>query len=202
MTVVCVFGDSIAWGAGDPKGGWVSRLSSNIQKSDYDVAVYNCGVRGDDTDSLLRRFEAEAAAREPDVIVFAIGINDSRYIKQTKDLDARINKFRKNLVALLNLAKKFTDRIVYVGLTRVDESKTVTAASDTVEYYSYNNETISRYDAEIKRACQENRADYIRMDDLLSVNDLEDGLHPNSSGHEKMFERIREFLFDKKTLTS
>ena len=31
----------------------------------------------------------------------------------------------------------------------------------------------------------------IEIGDMLKPNDLEDGLHPNSNGHAKMFERIK-----------
>ena len=199
MTVVCVFGDSIAWGAADSEsGGWVARLNSYLQISGYDAIVYNRGVCGDDTDRLLRRFKMEATALEPDVIIFAIGINDSQHVRPRKDSRIRIEKFRKNLEVLLNQAKRITGRIIYVGLTRVDESKTVPIPCDAVDYY--NNESISGYDAAIKKLCQKNKVAYIGMLDLLSAYDLEDGLHPNSRGHEKMFERVRKSLFDTKML--
>ena len=32
--------------------------------------------------------------------------------------------------------------------------------------------------------------------DLLTDEDLEDGLHPNTAGHKKMFERMKKFLID------
>jgi lysophospholipase L1-like esterase len=36
------------------------------------------------------------------------------------------------------------------------------------------------------------------MFDLLDEKDLIDGLHPNSQGHQKMFERVRDFLLENK----
>jgi lysophospholipase L1-like esterase len=36
------------------------------------------------------------------------------------------------------------------------------------------------------------------MTDLLSNDDLYDGLHPNSEGHRKMFERIKDNLVKNK----
>ncbi|MEA1963419.1 MAG: hypothetical protein U9M94_04270 [Patescibacteria group bacterium] len=41
---------------------------------------------------------------------------------------------------------------------------------------------------------------FIEMFDLLNDEDLEDGLHPNSDGHEKMFKRVRDFLIENKII--
>ena len=38
------------------------------------------------------------------------------------------------------------------------------------------------------------------MFDLLEVDDLPDGLHPNTEGHKKMFERIKDFLVENKLI--
>jgi len=38
------------------------------------------------------------------------------------------------------------------------------------------------------------------MGDSLEFSDLEDGLHPNAKGHEKMFQRIRDFLVENKVI--
>ena len=47
---------------------------------------------------------------------------------------------------------------------------------------------------EIKEICAKNNLLFIEMQDLLKDEDLEDGLHPNSKGHEKMFLRVKDFL--------
>ena len=85
MATICVFGDSIAWGAVDPEnGGWVSSLRNYFEskslRADLDTDVYNLGISGDNTDDLLERFDVEVEARKPDTIVFAIGINDAQFL--------------------------------------------------------------------------------------------------------------------------
>lgn len=197
MTTICIFGDSITWGAVDPEhGGWVARLRNYFETSNYDIDVYNCGVSGDNTDDLLQRFKIEAIAREPNIIMFAIGINDSQYIKSKDNNRINLDKFQNNLKELVNRAKKFTDKIIFVGLTVVDESKTMPIRWDNVKFYDVDN--VSRYNSAIKKACQINNLFFIDMLDLLKHEDLEDGLHPNSRGHKKMFEKIKEFLLKKK----
>ena len=76
MATICVFGDSIAWGAVDPEnGGWVNCLRNYFESKslrvDQDTDVYNLGISGDNTNDLLARFDVEVRARNPDTIVFA-----------------------------------------------------------------------------------------------------------------------------------
>ena len=197
MVVVCVFGDSIAWGAGDfETGGWVARLNNHLQKT-TGGQVYNCGIRGDDTNGLLQRFEVEGRARAPDVVIFAIGINDSEFETSGRGTRVKTEAFRKNIGMLIDKAKKITNKIAYVGLTRVDESKTTSIPGEDIEY---RNDDISRYDAAIEELCKANHITYVKMADVLKSKDLDDGLHPNSAGHEKMFERVRDVLSKERML--
>jgi len=192
---ICLFGDSITWGAWDPeRGGWGTRLRSYFETNNIEVNVFNCGVSGNNTDDLLQRFKVEASAREPNIIIFAIGINDSQYVNSKDNPRVPIKKFQNNLQELVNQAKSFTKQIIFVGLTKVDESKTMPIPWDTIKYY--DNKNISLYNSKIKEICDKNNLQFIDMLDLLKNQDLEDGLHPNPSGHKKMFERIKKFLID------
>ena len=192
---ICIFGDSISWGACDyQKGGWIERLKSYCMEKYDDVGIYNLGVSGNNTNDLLRRFEEEARARKPDLIIFAIGINDSQYIKIQGNYRVPLGQFKGNLSKLLKDARKMADGVVFVGLTQVDESKTMPVPWDLEKYY--DNESINLYDDAIKKFCKQNGIDYISMKEVVEVIDLEDGLHPNSQGHEKMFKAMLG-AFDK-----
>lgn len=194
---ICLFGDSITWGAWDPeKGGWGTRLRSFFETNDYEVVLYNCGVCNDTTSSLLKRLVVECSARRPDIIVFSIGINDARYINTIGKPEITLDKFEQNYIALLELANKYTDKIVCLGLANIDESRTMPCSWDTEKFYSKEN--VQRYDARIREICQNNSTEYLPIIDLLGAGDLDDGLHPNSKGHEKMFERIKELLISSK----
>jgi len=183
---ICIFGDSIAWGAVDPKnGGWVAQLWRYFEtNNDYDIAIYNQGVSGDNTNDLLARFKVECEAREPQIIIFAIGINDSQYVKTKDNPRVSLEKFQNNLVELINQAKKFSDKIIFVGLTKVEESKLMPIPWSDEEKF-YDNDNIVKYNAVIKKVCDENNFPFIDLLDLLEPNDLDDGLHPNSEGHKK-----------------
>lgn len=182
--IICIFGDSIAWGASDyEKGGWVERLKAYFLEQTDDVSVYNLGISGDTAAGVLARFEREAKTRIADIIVFAVGINDSQDHEATKE-------FEKNISELVERAKRITKRVTFVGLTKVDESKVnpIPWAPD----FSYRNDRVKAYDGIIRSVCEKEKVQSIEMFDVLDASDLDDGVHPNSEGHRKMFERIKK----------
>jgi len=187
---ILIFGDSITWGAYDPEqGGWATRLRNYFEAKDNDTDVYNLGVSGDTTADLLNRIEIEVKSREPDLIIFAIGINDAQFIHSTNGLHVSLDEFQQNLAKLLSVAKKFTDKVVFVGLTKVDESKTTPIPWNTDK--SYTNENIERLDNAIKKFCEDKKLKFITMDSVVGNDDLIDGLHPNTKGHIKIFNRMK-----------
>lgn len=192
---ICIFGDSIAYGNSDTeKGGWVNRLKVFLEEKDPDNEVYNLGVPGDNTEKLLERFEKECSVRKPDIIVFAIGINDSQYVNSKDNPRIPPDKFKENIKTLIGKAKKFADKIVFIGLTPVDEKKTIPIPWDKEKYY--DNENISLYNDAIKDICEKEKVAFCDMAGVVEKSDLPDGLHPNSKGHEKMFLKIKEFLLE------
>lgn len=191
---ICIFGDSIVWGACDyEKGGWVERLKSYLMQNKDDVDVYNLGVSGNNTQDLLNRFDTEIDARKSEateMIIVAIGINDAQYIKTRENPRVNLKEFEENITTLLGKAREITDRVFFVGLTSVDESKVMPTPWDETKYYE--NGIIQKYDSVAKEACQKQGVLFISLFDVLSNQDLEDGLHPNSSGHKKIFDKVLE----------
>ncbi len=196
MTTICIFGDSIAFGANDfEKGGWADQLKVYLRKKNF-ITTYNLGVSGDNSDDLLERLEAECIAREPNVILIAIGTNDSQYVHSKNNHRISLAKFQENLAALMKKTKLFTEKVVFVGLTKVDESKTMPIPWNPIAYY--DDENIKLYNSAIENFCQKNKILFIPMLDALKKDDFEDGLHPNSKGHAKMFKRLKSFLEEEK----
>jgi len=197
--IINVFGDSITWGAYDIEGGWANRLRKYLEeRADDYFEVYNLGISGDSTADLLNRIGVESDVRNPNTIIIAIGANDASYIKSKSDNYIPIAEFKNNLIEIINEARNFTDEIVFVGLTKVDESKTVPVPWN--EDICDTNESVSAYNAEMKDICDEAEIPFIEMMDLLEDEDLSDGLHPNSVGHEKMFLRIKNFLLENEII--
>lgn len=213
--IFCIFGDSIVYGNWDPEGGgWVSRLRKFLDQktasnSDDYFAVYNLGVSGETTPDLLKRFNIECEARllglednESAVIIFAIGINDSQFIHSENNLRTPPEDFKENLRNLVKLAQKITPRIIFAGLTPVDETKTTPTLWNTDK--SYLNENIKKYNEVLKLVCKENNLLFIEIfEKLIEWNYkelLEDGLHPNAGGHQKIFGIVKDFLIKSKII--
>ncbi|MBI2635633.1 MAG: hypothetical protein HYW79_03810 [Parcubacteria group bacterium] len=190
---ICIFGDSTAWGAWDlEKGGWVNRLWFHVAKRDGDeyVEVYNCSISGGTTKTILERFENEAKIREADALIFQTGGNDASYENKPGNYLVTPEKFRENLEEIIKRAKKITNNVVFVDLKNCDESKTMPVP--WIDIY-YTNENIKKYSEIMKEVCNKNNILFLDIK-LLENEDFDDGLHPNASGHEKVFVQVKDFL--------
>lgn len=202
-----VFGDSISYGAWDSEGGWVERLRNFLDKrflsnNDLYFLTYNLGISGDTTEDLVERFEFESQMRakegEKALFIFSIGGNDSEFNNKQNKCKVNIEDFNKNIIKLIKLARKFSNKIIFTGLTNTDESKT-----DPIPWnkdFSYKNELIKEYDEIIQKTCKEEKIPFIAIFNKLDNTDLEDGCHPNSKGHEKIFNLVKEFLIKNKII--
>ncbi len=191
---ICIFGDSITYGAFDTeKGGWANRLHLYLDsKNDFEDEVYNLGISGDHTEGLLERFDSEAKSRESDFLIFAIGMNDSQFVISENQNRVLLEKFEQNIKELISRARKITNKILFVGLTPVDEAKTVPIPWDTDKMYK--NEYVEKYNSKIKEICESEAVEFIDIfSDMIKENYtsmLVDGLHPDAKGHEWLANRI------------
>lgn len=200
--IIGIWGASNEWGHFDPMGGgWVNRLrnyceqfaSKDPSNKNY-ARIYNLGISGDTSTDLLKRFPIEAAARKPNVVIFAIGTNDAQYVDTEDNPRTPLPQFRNNITTLITLARQYTNTILFKGLLGVDESKTTPIA--WYMHHFYTNKRLILYDSVIENMCKKNNVQYIPLRDILSPTDFFDGLHPNSHGHEKIFFHIRNFLIE------
>lgn len=187
---ICVFGASSTQGFYDTeKGGWVERLKSflfekTLKTGDY-YEVFNLGISGDTSRELLARFGNEIKFRRPSIIIISIGDNDSA-------LKVPLDEFERNIKDIVNKAKKLTDKVLILGCKKVNEKLTNPVAWD--KDVAYTNETIKEYDDRLEELSKKIGVSYLKMFELLDYNDLEDGVHPNSAGHEKIFEYAKKFM--------
>lgn len=195
--------DSIAMWARDlEKWGWISRLYNYLwqkflrEGADY-WAVYNLGIDWDTTDWVIKRFDVEAEARQPNIVVFAIGSNDCTVI-DNEQATIPLDIFQKNIALLTEKARKFTDKIVFVWPIICDETKTIPIPR--APELSQDMPTTGKYNDAIKKFCEANTILFIDMLDVLDTQDLEDGIHPTAEGHEKMYIKIRDFLLEHKLI--
>ncbi|MFH2019264.1 MAG: GDSL-type esterase/lipase family protein [bacterium] len=208
---ILIFGDSITWGACDIEGGWATRLKKYTDnqlingKTGYDE-MYVLGVSGDNSDDLVKRFNLELISRIDDemelVVLIAIGTNDSKYSIITKENRVSISKYKANLTELITTSKKYTNKIVFIGLTPVDDK--ALSPDYLGEEDTYDNENVQKFNNALIEVAKENTIPMVELfDDLINKSSsklLSDGLHPNSDGHELIYEKVLAELKDLKLI--
>jgi lysophospholipase L1-like esterase len=199
---ICVFGDSIAWGAEDQeKGGWVDRLKVFVKKTGKFHEVFNLANPGKDSNYLVERMEPECAARldpehrEDNAIVVQIGINDSQQEELGSRQKIELEKTKENIEKIIRIAKKYVENVVFVGMTSVDEEKTTPLAWTESKHQLL--EDVKKYNDGIRSVCNKKGVHFVDVLGLLTNDDLHDGLHPNENGHEKIFQKVKDFLIEK-----
>lgn len=180
--VIIAWGDSIVYGWHDNEyGGWVNRLKIKLYNRKKTSFIFNMGIPGQKSLDILKRFEEELKNRfnnEDDFkLIFAFGIKDSLLLN--KDIKYT-EHFEKNVNEIINKALKYSKDICFIGIVKPDLSKRK----------EYNLDNVLKIDEIIERQCQINKIKYIEIKNLLSKDDLYDGLHPNAVGYEKICNKI------------
>jgi acyl-CoA thioesterase-1 len=203
MIKIFIFGDSIAYGAWDPEGGWVERLRQwlfGTTRGDYNrgTFLYNLSIVGETTAELRKRFPTELAARQPapeDLIVFATGINDTQFVQDQPI--ATPTDVCTHVRALLQQARTWTPRLCWVGLTPVDDARTTPIP--WMPDRAYRNAIVAEFEAAIRQTAAAAAIPYIELFRPWTADRgypqlLCDGIHPNAAGHARIYERMKTFL--------
>lgn len=205
---ILFFGDSITWGAWDTEGGWFFRIKKFVDEKiiasgfKYYHDIYNLGISGDKTSDLLERFDSETKNRIDEesetTFVFAIGVNDSQFVDNQGNRTP-IDQFEMNLKELIVKAGKYSNKIIFVGLFPVDDSKLNPTSWESNK--SYKLEYVSQYDKIIEQVCKDQNVDFIDIYNKFVVQEykelLIDGLHPNTEGHKQISEIVLKYLQEK-----
>lgn len=174
---IYIFGDSIAAGQ-ESSFSWVDLLKKSLKNS----KIINNSVGGSTTLDVLQRFKVENS----DLIIFAVGLNDSSDFEKEKRI--LLVDFKKNIETLIKLKKS---KMIFVGLTPVDESKSIT------DVEAYTNSEIHKYDILLKETCKKHKITFVEIfDKWMKLNYkklLADGVHPNEEGHKLLFKEIISF---------
>jgi lysophospholipase L1-like esterase len=197
---ILIFWDSITeWYYDLENGWWVNRLKTYFWKNSPEIEVANLGINWDETIDIINRLESEIKFytekyNDEMLIIFSIWVNDS-IIHLNWEEKVKIKDFEKNLEVLYSLAKKYTTKILFIWLTMIDETKV--CPFPWGNWQCYKNDRIKQFDRLMKEFCEEKELSYLYLFDLLENKDLIDWIHPNSEGHKKIFEEVRNFLQNK-----
>lgn len=195
---ILIFGDSITYGYNDSVGGgWAERLRMTPVFEESDHSVYPLGISGDTTEGVLKRFEIETAARfrnEKSFIVLAIGTNDCQYLKAAKQNRYTTKEFTSNYSKLIALAKQHGAGVLILGIPPADEVASKVVSEDKLWFEPRTLEINSI----IKELAEKESLPFVDIMKLFEENGgknlLDDGLHPNTKGHELIYETVKKKL--------
>lgn len=207
MSLLLILGDSITWGAWDPAGGWVQRLRGFLDTKKDEMGnqvhtVYNLGINGNTSEDLLRRLDFEVQQRfdeDRDVLlIFAIGVNDSQFLLNENNVKMTVEQYEFNLENIFNKAQRYTKNIVFVGLLPVVDEKVNPVSWNA--HIAYQNNRIRSFNEALQIFCKSHAIYYINIWDNWLKEDyssmLEDGIHPNETGHKEIFICVKDYLFE------
>ena len=100
---------------------------------------------------------------------------DGRNIISTKE-------FENNLYCIHEVANKYTDDIIFVGLTNISGDKS----------YNFSQERIDLYDSILQKFTLDVGVEFIELNGLLNKKCFnEDNIHPNSEGHKRICDKVK-----------
>jgi len=207
---ILIFGDSIAQGFFDSRGGWVQRLindyhSQTLEEIDKQdgrwIECFNLGISGDTVQGVLDRLSNEVKARQlddsDDIVVVAIGTNDSILRNNQAIMD--VYEFQEILEKLLHQAKDLASKLLLVGLPAVDQSLTDPWAYSSTKK-QWHNKRIDVFEDTIKQSAERIDLPFVPVYDRFKAELdngrelLSDGLHPNEAGHQLILELVKPEL--------
>jgi len=161
--------------------------------------VFNLGVSGDTTRSLLARIEAETKARtwkrDLPVVAVAIGANDGLFEGGRQWVNP--DEFRGNLEKILRILKPLANKVVLVGSPACDEAQTCPVPWGD---FAYTNRELQRFEQTMQEVAARHKLSFVpiyqgfkqRLDNGDAL--LADGLHPNDAGHRHIAEQVLPVL--------
>lgn len=195
---IIAIGASIVFGRVDPQyGGFTGRLKTWHEKKFTPNAVFNLGISSETSTMLLKRLYPEASARNPDLIIVSVGLNDTKREGSLGGAQtAPIKQFEKNIQEIIRQSRKLCD-VMFVSITPIDESKTTPLSYQKNSYILLKD--VVKYADITKSICIKEKVPYLDIMNMWLPNDYktllyEDGMHPNSLGHKDIFLKLKTFL--------
>ena len=186
---IYAFGDSLTYGAWDSQGGWCDRIKRKLHEkmiSDEGgkFQMFNLGIGGEHSRGLLGRIKNEMDARYrpdwPAIIIIGTGANDTRYV-EGGDPNVSLDEYKRNLLEILNIARTYTDKVLFVGVAVVENE--IQDFKGTL----LSNELLREHYKVMANVADDEGVPIVNVNSGLEVAEksvyFRDGVHLNEEGH-------------------
>jgi lysophospholipase L1-like esterase len=203
MSQVFIWGASTVYGSGGGNGGWANMVKQALHEqmfapggSGEEYQVYNFGKPGADI-KFVQDTYAEQLARYRDpgrvVAVISVGLNNTKASGTPGNFVCSPEDYCRDMHNLLAGIKQQADAVLAVGYAAVDESK-MPLTNELYGKSYFSNERIVLFNAAFQMVCRQLGVYFVGVyiaPALWAAHCLyQDGLHPNSQGHEQIFQKV------------
>lgn len=180
--LVCL-GDSLTEAYGiDPECGWTHLLNQEV-----DYPVINEGISGDTTAGMLARFHAEIKTQKPSHLILMGGTNDS-------SLNIPVETVLGNVLAISRHAKRISCQLI-IGIPPSSYFEDDHYKSDVFLGPGQFQSKLNELQTALRNFAIEDELPFIDFSVLLKAEHfLQDGTHPNESGHLAMKNHVFKAL--------
>lgn len=212
MSQIFFIGASAVYGVGGDKGGVADLTKIEIHQKMYGSGgigeengheIYNLAVPGATSANIIERLDRGVKSRNKGrnvITLFSGGSNDTKNLSDPSDT-SKDSQYRQNAMTIIQKLKEISDQVIIFGLTPVDETKTNPRVhADGTKVYFFN-ENRKRLESILMEVAKENSLQAIPLfDDAMQnhwINNClyADGLHPNTAGHQWIYDRIKPTLW-------
>lgn len=207
---ILVFGNSITQGFHDTeKAGWVNRLAAYCMQQSLDTdwgvynVIFNLGISGEDIVGIEARLASEIENRigrkneipQSIFVLSAVGVNDTQVDVETGEHRTEPEVYKEKLESMIDYAEKNCAGIALVGLAPIDDTDL-----DPIPWHpthAYRSEEVAKYNEIIEFVAKARSIPFISLQNVFGdrVKELTvDGIHPDTEGHQLIFERVKEAL--------
>lgn len=198
---IVVLGSSSVYGTGDTEGGFVERLRRWAESLDSNNLIYNLGVWGDTTKSMIARIDSECPPRKPQLIVLYPGLNDIRRVgSHSASNYVPLAEYDSLITKMIKAAAAQTE-VLMMSAIPFDQTRTTPYARSD---WFYLREDAQRYTAVLEEKCAQEKIGFIdihtqwsKQNDFSYLSD--DGLHASPNGHQRLFQELQRWLISSTT---
>lgn len=168
---------------GDGLGqGYVKLISDYFREKNKDACVLNRGISGNRTGDLVKRWERDCIAYNPDVLTILIGINDC-WRKYDNNEETSVEEFEENYDEILSRSSLETQaRIILM------EPFVLPIPEDRKEWRV----TLDPYIQIVRKLAKKYQTELITLDGIFAKAAIKkaytelasDGVHPTPEGHQ------------------